>query len=126
MTQCVAGGQPQLVSLLLKYGADVNSVTLGGTALLAAIDLNYLQCLKLLLDSGANPDIPDRGQAMLRAEGKPQVIDILRSHGATDLAAEVEETLDKIRNAVIDGKREKVMELLDGEWPAGRSLSLRD
>lgn len=58
----VATGEPELVSLALKMGADVEGTgTNGESALITAVHYRKVQCLNILLDHGANPNVTSKG-----------------------------------------------------------------
>ena len=56
--QAALSDQPEIISLLISHGADVNLGLheLGGSALLAAVRVNAVRNVELLLDSGAEPN----------------------------------------------------------------------
>jgi len=74
----------ELVQALIELGADVNAEAHCGTALTRA---KGYRTIKLLLDHGANPNVPtktDRGTALLyHAEhGNADIVKLLIEHGA--------------------------------------------
>jgi ankyrin repeat protein len=55
LDQAVGEGNAEMVSFLLKAGADVNGQTRNGSPLHTACAYRYLKIAKLLLDNGADP-----------------------------------------------------------------------
>ena len=54
----VASGEPDLVSLALDKGADLEALgSSGETALLTAVHYKQVPCLKVLLERGSNPNV---------------------------------------------------------------------
>jgi uncharacterized protein len=51
-------GPAPMVELLVKYGADVNAQASGSTALTEATRKGDPKVLRVLLDAGANPNVP--------------------------------------------------------------------
>lgn len=50
----------EILKLLLSYGADINYRSMTGqTPLVAAINANYIEAARLLLENGADPEIVD-------------------------------------------------------------------
>ena len=62
LNSAAAGGDTAIVRILVQAGADVNVVSEYGseTPLLAAIDKNRINVVRVLLDAGAPPDQRDR------------------------------------------------------------------
>lgn len=66
-------GQPEIVKLLLKNGADIDAIAsnaIGNTPIMAAIAGRNLVAIKSLIDAGANLQLKDRNgfDAMAAAE----------------------------------------------------------
>ena len=56
--QAAAKGDPEIILLLIKYGADVDSQTISGeTPLMKAIAFFQVEATKILLRFGANPNM---------------------------------------------------------------------
>ncbi|XP_015510788.1 myotrophin isoform X1 [Neodiprion pinetum] len=75
-------GQGDVLRYLLEKGADANATDKHGiTTLLAAIWEGHTNCVKLLLERGANPDgsTPD-GTSYLEAAEKDEIKQLLKSH----------------------------------------------
>lgn len=56
-------GQPEIVKLLLKNGADINAIAsnaIGNTPIMAAIAGRNLEAIKSLVDGGANLKLKDK------------------------------------------------------------------
>jgi ankyrin repeat protein len=82
----IAGKRPELVSLLLTAGADVNARAGGGwTPVNLASHEGPASIVAQLLDAGADPSIPnDEGRTPLATaihERQPEVEELLRSRG---------------------------------------------
>ena len=81
---------PEIVKLLLQYGADVNDkdTIYGSTVLMWASDRGNLEVAKLLLEKGADVNLKDKsGKTALmwaRRIGHPEVIDLLKAHDAVE------------------------------------------
>ena len=74
----------EVVELLLELGADVNAEAHCGNALTRA---NGFRNVKLLLENGANPNVPtrtDKGTALLyhSEDGNADIVKLLIEHGA--------------------------------------------
>ncbi|KAF2359591.1 Ankyrin repeat-containing domain [Trinorchestia longiramus] len=73
ISQLVASGEPDLVSLILDKGADIEATGPSGeTALLTAVHYKQVPCLKVLLKRGANPNVKslDGNSAIMWAAGR--------------------------------------------------------
>ena len=56
--QAAAKGDPEIILLLIKYGADIDSQTISGeTPLMKAIAFFQVEATKILLRFGANPNM---------------------------------------------------------------------
>lgn len=74
---------PKLVELLLKSGADPNTKNgEGATALFAAIQANRVDLMTVLLDHGANPNLPAPKHPLWPSTYKPKALQLLLSRGA--------------------------------------------
>lgn len=74
---------PQLVELLLNSGADPNAKNgEGGTALFQAIQANRVDLMTVLLDHGANPNLPGPKHPLWPSTYKPKALQLLLSRGA--------------------------------------------
>jgi hypothetical protein len=79
-----------LVRLLLQHGADVNLKTNEGNTALTEAYGEPLEMFRLLLDHGADVNVMAGGEtplqsamgAVARGVGDPEVVNLLRSHGA--------------------------------------------
>ena len=86
-------GHPRIVDRLLRAGVEVDHVNeLGWTALLEAVVLGdggpaHVETVRLLLDAGADPDLPDgEGTSPLahaERRGHTAIADLLRAAGAS-------------------------------------------
>jgi len=62
----VYSGQPQVVTWLIEQGADVNAMDgFGGTALMEASRRGHAECVRVLIDAGA--DVRAENQVMMQA-----------------------------------------------------------
>jgi len=82
-----AADRPNIVRLLIKNGADVNaSVSHYGpwTALMGAAKVGNVESCRILLESGADPNIKRSGgeSALSLARGKPEIVRLLKGAGA--------------------------------------------
>jgi ankyrin repeat protein len=74
---------PQLVELLLKSGGDANAKNgEGTTALFQAIQANRVDLMTVLLDHGANPNLPGPKHPLWPSTYKPKALHLLLAHGA--------------------------------------------
>lgn len=83
MHRAIVGRQSKVVDVLLRHGALVNAnddATIGETALALAVQGEHVGLVRLLLESGADPDIPGwmgltaRDRACRRADAVGQEI----------------------------------------------------
>ncbi len=80
---------PTMITLLHRYGADINQEGEGETVLLHALKNKSLEMVRVLLDLGADPNRADSGLGAaplhyaVRQYHDPQVIALLLSHGAS-------------------------------------------
>ncbi|XP_053200962.1 myotrophin-like [Panonychus citri] len=84
-------GQKEILEYLIKIGANVNSTDKHGiTALLAAIWEGHTDCVKLLLDSGADTKLktPD-GKSYLEVADKAEVKSLLEQRNLPSKLAEL-------------------------------------
>ncbi|ETI22723.1 hypothetical protein G647_06799 [Cladophialophora carrionii CBS 160.54] len=73
----------QLAELLIEYGADVNGKNAEGeTSLFAAIQAKRLDLMLVLLDSGANPNLPGPKHLLWPSTYQPKALQLLLSRGA--------------------------------------------
>jgi ankyrin repeat protein len=76
-------GNAEAVSFLLQAGADPNLTSTGATALFAAVIGNEIECVRLLIDAGAEVNATDcDGWTCLFSLGSEPVADYLLEHGA--------------------------------------------
>lgn len=74
---------PRLVELLLKAGADANAKNgEGATALFQAIQANRVDLMTILLDNGANPNLPGPKHPLWPSTYKPKALQLMLSRGA--------------------------------------------
>ena len=76
-------GDANAVAWLLERGADPNFTSTGDTALHSAVAGNHLECARLLLPAGANPNQQDvDGCVPLWRVASDEMLDLLLAHGA--------------------------------------------
>jgi ankyrin repeat protein len=76
-------GDTKVVAWLLQHGADPNFTSIGDTALHMAVMRDHLECARLLLDAGANPNQQDvDGCVPLWAVQSEPMLDLLLARGA--------------------------------------------
>ena len=74
---------PKLVELLLKSGANPNNKNgEGATALFQAILANRVDLVTVLLDNGADPNLPGPKHPLWPSTYKPKVLELLLQRGA--------------------------------------------
>ncbi|KZM23137.1 uncharacterized protein EKO05_0008430 [Ascochyta rabiei] len=74
---------PKLVELLLTSGGDANAKTgEGTTALFQAIQANRVDLMTVLLDHGANPNLPGPKHPLWPSTYKPKCLQLLLARGA--------------------------------------------
>lgn len=74
---------PKLVELLLTSGGDANAKTgEGTTALFQAIQANRVDLMTVLLDHGANPNLPGPKHPLWPSTYKPKCLQLLLNRGA--------------------------------------------
>jgi ankyrin repeat protein len=74
---------PQLVELLLTSGGDANEKNgEGTTALFQAIQANRVDLMTVLLDHGANPNLPGPKHPLWPSTYKPKALQLLLARGA--------------------------------------------
>lgn len=74
---------PKLVELLLTSGGDANAKTgEGTTALFQAIQANRVDLMTVLLDHGANPNLPGPKHPLWPSTYKPKCLALLLARGA--------------------------------------------
>jgi ankyrin repeat protein len=108
----------------LKAGLDVNAVdTLDQTALIGAVSHKQLLVIKLLLNSGANPNLPDQAGwtpliHAVYAGADPDLLGILIDAGA-DVNGRNDRGITALYLASVGGREEQVSYLLSrGADPA--------
>ena len=81
--EAVAGNHPEVVSYLLKAGANVNvRAKRGYTSLHIASRGGYRECLMVLLENSADLTLQDNyGKTPRESSSKPDIIRVLRSEG---------------------------------------------
>lgn len=73
----------KLVDLMIKYDAKPNGKTQEGTtALFQCIQADRVDLMTLLLDAGADPNLPGPKHPLWPSTYKPQCLQLLLSHGA--------------------------------------------
>ncbi len=84
LIQCVNKTvSPKLVEHLLKSGAKANNKNgEGGTALFAAILANRIDIMTVLLDNGADPNLPGPKHPLWPSTYKPPALQLLLARGA--------------------------------------------
>ena len=72
-------GQREVVEYLISRGADVNAIDkFGITPLLAAIWEGHTECVKLMLQHGANKNgTTPEGKVYLEVAEKPEIVELL-------------------------------------------------
>ena len=76
-------GDAAIVEWLLRHGAEPNFTSTGDTALHAAVSRGHLECARLLLHAGANPNQQDvDGCVPLYGVASDEMLDLLLAHGA--------------------------------------------
>lgn len=74
---------PRLVELLLKSGGDANAKNgEGTTALFQAIQANRVDLMMVLLDNGANPNLPGPKHPLWPSTYKPKALHLMLARGA--------------------------------------------
>jgi ankyrin repeat protein len=74
---------PTLVELMLASGIDANAKTgEGTTALFQAIQANRVDLMTILLDNGANPNLPGPKHPLWPSTYKPKALQLLLARGA--------------------------------------------
>jgi ankyrin repeat protein len=74
---------PRLVEILLKSGGDANAKNSeGATALFQAIQANRVDLMAVLLDNGANPNLPGPKHPLWPSTYKPKALQLMLSRGA--------------------------------------------
>jgi ankyrin repeat protein len=74
---------PRLVEILLKSGGDANAKNgEGATALFQAIQVNRVDLMTVLLDNGANPNLPGPKHPLWPSTYKPKALQLMLSRGA--------------------------------------------
>lgn len=78
-----ASADPVLVEYLLENGAEVNRTSTGETALFSAVASDSLECVRLLLDAGAQINVTDvDGWTCLYHVRSLPMAELLLAHGA--------------------------------------------
>ena len=76
-------GDTAIVAWLLRHDADPNFTSTGDTALHAAVSRSHLECARLLLHAGANPNQQDvDGCVPMYRVASDEMLDLLLAHGA--------------------------------------------
>jgi ankyrin repeat protein len=74
---------PKLVEILLSSGSDANAKNGEGmTALFQAIQANRVDLMTVLLDNGANPNLPGPKHPLWPSTYKPKALELLLQRGA--------------------------------------------
>jgi ankyrin repeat protein len=74
----------RLVELMLNYDTDPNAKNgEGQTALFCAINCRRIDLVNLLLDHGADPNLPGPKHILWPAVHQPRILELLLAHGAT-------------------------------------------
>jgi ankyrin repeat protein len=74
---------PKLVECILKAGADPNAKSgEGATALFQAIQANRVDLMTVLLDNGANPNLPAPKHPLWPSTYKPKALQLMLARGA--------------------------------------------
>ncbi len=103
ISTAIAGGYLEIVAILIKHGLDVNLPInrFGETPLLRSLSEKQAEIARLLLDSGANPNLADQiGHSPIMsasAVGDIDMIELLISRGADQY-----QISDRGRNALLE------------------------
>jgi hypothetical protein len=82
-------GDAKTVAWLLQHGADPNFTAIGDIALHTAVIRDHLECARLLLDAGANPNQQDvDGCVPLWGLQSEPMLDLLLARGADPTIAD--------------------------------------
>ncbi|KAK6518427.1 hypothetical protein TWF506_005582 [Arthrobotrys conoides] len=107
----VEQGHPEIVSALIKYGADVNLETAEGlwTPLHESVKKGYMEITEMLLTAGADPNAAsDDGITCFHCcwrTGSTSLASLLLSHGA-DINAKRKDQFTALHYASFEGRRE--------------------
>ncbi len=94
----VSGQHVDIVRLLLQHGADPSLSERGapnGVALWIAVALGHSEIVRLLLDHGADSSasVESSGSVLSASRDKPEIQEMLLSHGATEEMSDLEQAL---------------------------------
>jgi ankyrin repeat protein len=133
-------GHAGVVSLLLGHGADplkINPVN-GSDALLPAVIGKQVECVRLLLEAGANPDRTYPGELssggsrdipiliIASENGDAEIVRLLLEHGA-DLNADVGDGMTALRRAGVNSYKDVEQVLIEfGADPSTRLVKFTD
>ncbi len=114
----VAYGQNEIVQLLLKYGAEVDAISVGHTAIITATANEQPEIVKLLLGAKADPNLIVKPKNILPLHmaasfGNNEIVELLIRHGA-DVNAIVEGKT-ALSWAVSEGHADVVKQLLEAK-----------
>jgi hypothetical protein len=135
LTMAAQQGQPEMIKLLLDWGADPHRAGPRVTPLDGAFFSGNLEAVKTLVDAGSELPVGSNGQPMAQAisQDRADLVDYLLDHGASVSAPHIS-GYPPLHYAVLLGKPDMVKLLLDrgadpaasfGDVPPAREVAER-